>query len=98
ANAATETTSSDQNQLGRIAGGVGAVQSGQDVLRALEMICEYYRRTEPSSPVPLLLRRAQRLVDKDFMQILNELTPEAIRSLKVIVGEDSSAAANVKQA
>jgi type VI secretion system protein ImpA len=92
ADGTAEAAGNDPNQLERTAAGIGAVQSGRDVLRALEMICEYYRRTEPSSPIPLLLRRAQRLVDKDFMQILNELTPSALDSLKVIVGEDSTAA------
>src|ERR1700730_1196447 len=93
-NAAAQTISNDQNQLGGTAAGGGAVQSGQDVLRALDIICDYYRRAEPSSPIPLLLRRAQRLVDKDFMQILNELTPDALGPLKVIVGEDSSTSAS----
>jgi len=90
-NAPGQTMTNDQNQLGGSTGG-GAVRSGQDVLRALDIICEYYRRAEPSSPIPLLLRRAQRLVDKDFVQILNELTPDALGPLKVIVGEDSGAA------
>ncbi|HEY5707599.1 MAG TPA: type VI secretion system protein TssA [Terrimicrobiaceae bacterium] len=64
----------------------GAIRSRQDVLRALERICQYYARTEPSSPLPLLLRRAQRLVDMNFLQIIDELTPEARTHLETIVG------------
>jgi type VI secretion system protein ImpA len=55
------------------------------------MLCDYYRSVEPSSPIPLLLRRAQRLVDKDFMQIISQLTPDAIASLRIIIGEEPAA-------
>ncbi|MFZ0708936.1 MAG: type VI secretion system protein TssA, partial [Terrimicrobiaceae bacterium] len=46
-----------------------AIRSREDVIRALERICQYYARNEPSSPLPFLLRRAQRLVEMDFLQI-----------------------------
>ena len=64
----------------------GAVQTRQDVLAAMEEICSYYSRNEPSSPVPFLLRRAQRLAEMDFMQIVNELSPEALAQLRHITG------------
>ena len=64
----------------------GAIQGRADVLRALELICAYYREHEPSSPVPLILQRAQRLVDKDFMAIVSDLTPDALSHLQVITG------------
>ncbi len=64
----------------------GAIRSRQDVVRALDRICQYYARTEPSSPLPFLLRRAQRLVEMDFLQIIDELTPEARAHLETIVG------------
>ena len=64
----------------------GAIQTRADVIRALGLICDYYRDNEPSSPVPLILQRAQRLVDKDFMTILTDLTPDALTQLQVITG------------
>lgn len=64
----------------------GAIQNRADVLRALELICAYYRQHEPSSPVPLILQRAQRLVDKDFLSIVTDLTPDALAHLQVITG------------
>src|SRR6266513_2658313 len=70
---------------GRLTGD-GTVQSRQDVLRLLERICEYYERTEPSSPLPLLLRRAQRMAEMDFLQIVDELTPAMRAQLEPIVG------------
>jgi type VI secretion system protein ImpA len=67
----------------------GRIESPADVLKALESICEYYRQKEPSSPVPLILERAQRLVDKNFTEILNELTPDALKQLQMITGQKS---------
>jgi len=64
----------------------GAVQSPEDVLRVLDRICEYYERTEPSSPVPLLLRRAKKLVRKSFFEIIQDLSPDSLRQIEVISG------------
>ena len=64
----------------------GTVQTRTDVIKALDLICDYYRNNEPSSPVPLILQRAQRLVDKDFMSIVTDLTPDAVAQLQVITG------------
>lgn len=65
----------------------GEIQSREDVLRAMEQICEYYRVAEPGNPVPLLLRRAQRLVDKDFMTIMEDLVPDSLAQLAHITGQ-----------
>jgi type VI secretion system protein ImpA len=64
----------------------GAIQTRGDVIKALDLICDYYRENEPSSPVPLILQRAQRLVNKDFMTIMTDLTPDALKQLQVITG------------
>jgi type VI secretion system protein ImpA len=52
-------------------------------LRSLDAICAYYERTEPSSPVLPLLRRAQQLVGKNFTEILQELAPDTIAQIKL---------------
>ena len=65
----------------------GDISSRDDVVRILDKICEYFRRNEPSSPVPLLLQRAKRLVAKDFMDILKDLTPEAVAKMETIGGK-----------
>jgi type VI secretion system protein ImpA len=62
------------------------IQTRADVLKWLGLICDYYRDNEPSSPVPLILQRAQRLVDKDFMTIMTDLTPDALKQLHLITG------------
>lgn len=64
----------------------GEIRNRSDVLATLDRICDYYARSEPSSPIPMLLQRAKRLVDKDFMEILRDLTPAAVAEAEVIVG------------
>lgn len=68
-------------------GGSKGIASRNDVVTALEEICRYYQQNEPSSPVPLLLRRAQRLAKMDFVAALNELLPDAVGQLKTIAGQ-----------
>lgn len=66
----------------------GTIRSREDVVQMLDKICEFYQRTEPSSPVPMLLRRAQRLAGKDFIEIVRDLSPDALNALKIIAGEE----------
>jgi type VI secretion system protein ImpA len=65
----------------------GEIRSRDDVLRLLEKICQFYARFEPSSPVPLVLKRAARLAEMDFMQIMQDLSPDAISQIRTITGE-----------
>jgi type VI secretion system protein ImpA len=51
------------------------VLSRADVVRELDRLCAYYESHEPSSPVPLLLNRARRLVCMQFVDIVRELAP-----------------------
>lgn len=71
------------------AGRSGPIRSREDVVRAIDRICEYYQRNEPSSPVPLLLRRARRLVAKEFMEILRDMVPDGVTQAETIAGEHS---------
>jgi type VI secretion system protein ImpA len=66
----------------------GRIETPQDVMRRLDEICEYYARCEPSSPVPLLLRRAQRLVGKNFLDLLKDLAPGGVSEMEVISGSN----------
>jgi type VI secretion system protein ImpA len=65
----------------------GEIRSRKDVLTLLQKICLYYDRIEPSSPVPLMLKRAARLAEMDFMQIIEDLSPDAIAQVRIITGE-----------
>jgi len=57
---------------------VGAIRSRDDAIRALEAAAEFFRRNEPSSPVPMFLDRAKRLVSKDFLEVLADVAPDAL--------------------
>ena len=65
----------------------GRIENSQDVIRRLDDICDYYARCEPSSPIPLLLRRAQRLVGLSFVDLMKDLAPGGMSELQVISGE-----------
>lgn len=68
----------------------GTIQSREDVVRALDRICEFYARTEPSSPVPMLLQRARRLVDKSFLEVLRDLVPDGLNQAMIFQGPEQS--------
>lgn len=64
----------------------GSVESRQQVLQALDLVCSYYSKHEPSSPVPLLVQRVRRLVELDFLGIIADLTPEALDKMRSVAG------------
>ncbi len=68
---------------------VGELRTRDDIVRMIDKICDYYDRYEPSSPVPLLLKRAQRLVTKDFLSILEDMAPDGVSQAKLISGVDA---------
>lgn len=67
----------------------GSVKGPTDVLLLIGKICEYYERHEPSSPIPILLRRAERLVGKSFIEVVRDLSPDALSQLKMVAGVDT---------
>ena len=70
---------------------VGEITSREDVVRTLDKICDYYRRYEPSSPVPFMLQRTKKLVSMDFMEILHHLTPSGTEQADLIFGIEPAA-------
>ncbi len=67
-------------------GGSGTVNNQQDVKNTLDRIIAYYARSEPSSPVPMLLERAKRMVGADFLTIIKEMAPDGIQNVHLIGG------------
>ena len=67
------------------AASLAEVTTRADALRLLDLACQYYRRYEPSSPLPLLVERARSLADKDFIDILRELAPDGLMQAQMIV-------------
>lgn len=70
------------------ASGTGAINSSTDVANALDKIISYYQRHEPSSPVPVLLTRAKRLVSADFLTIMKDMAPQGVDQVRQIGGID----------
>lgn len=68
----------------------GEIRSREDVVRILDRITEYYNKNEPSSPVPLLLQRAKRLVSADFMAILKDIASDGARQADLLLGSNTS--------
>jgi len=66
--------------------GVGSIATRRDVQKAIEKICDYYKKNEPSSPVPAILMRAHRLVMADFETILQDLAPEGLEKYRMVAG------------
>jgi type VI secretion system protein ImpA len=90
ASAAPAEAAPAQEASGRQSANAGgpptSVESRQQVVQALDLICNYYARYEPSSPVPLLLQRARRLVDSDFLGIVADLSPETLDKVRAAAG------------
>ncbi|MEO1527599.1 MAG: type VI secretion system protein TssA, partial [Planctomycetota bacterium] len=51
----------------------GKIATRQQAIKALEDVCDFYDINEPSSPLPLLIRRAQRLASASFLDILRDV-------------------------
>jgi type VI secretion system protein ImpA len=83
AQASTESSSGDVVSTQRVA---GMIRSRQDAVRALEAVVDYFRRNEPSSPVPLVVERAKRMVSMDFLEVLADLAPEALEQARKATG------------
>ena len=64
----------------------GAVRSREDVVRLIDSICEYYRQVEPSSPVPYLLRRAQKIALMNFVESMQELNLATVDAMRPSMG------------
>ena len=62
------------------------INSRKDVIRVLDQICSYYDQNEPASPVPLLLKRARKLVEKNFIEIVEDLVPDSAAQIKKLIG------------
>lgn len=67
----------------------GPIQSREDVIRTLDQVCDWYAKYEPASPVPLLLQRAKRLVNKNFLEAVQDLTPSGLTEIQTIAGVES---------
>jgi type VI secretion system protein ImpA len=64
----------------------GAIRSRDDVVRSLDRISQYYSAHEPSSPIPLLMERAKRLVHANFVDLVKDLAPAGVSEIENLRG------------
>ena len=83
-----ESSSSSSSRGRRRESGPGSVNSRQDAVKAIQLVCAYLERSEPTNPAQLLLRRAERLIEKNFLELLRELAPNALAEVAAIMGVD----------
>ncbi|WP_422011686.1 type VI secretion system protein TssA [Roseateles sp.] len=69
-------------------GGLGSIESRADAVRAIDLVCAYLEKNEPTNPAANLLRRAQRLIDRNFLQLVREFAPEAVGEVARMLGVD----------
>lgn len=64
----------------------GEVRSREDALRLLDKVCDYLERNEPANPAPLLIKRAKRLMNMNFLDILEDMAPDSVSNVQMIAG------------
>jgi hypothetical protein len=60
-------------------------QSRTDVITALDAISRFFQENEPTSPVPLMLKRVRAWVNMDFFQLLDEIAPSALEDARQLL-------------
>jgi len=68
----------------------GEINSREDVVRVLDKIVSYYERAEPSSPIPLLIKRSKRLVSASFMDIVKDIASDGLSQVENLRGKDEN--------
>jgi type VI secretion system protein ImpA len=95
-----ENSSSDENQAdgdasqssfssnsgGATQAGFGVLRNRDDAKRLLDQVAQFILKTEPGNPAPLLIERAKRLIGASFLDIINDLAPDAMNTVKQISG------------
>lgn len=86
ADTSSEDGAASTSSGGNLRGTPGSLQTREDVVRSLDRACEWLERHEPTNPAPLLIRRAQRLMGKSFLDIIRDLAPAGIDQIENIAG------------
>ncbi len=60
--------------------------SRAEVTRCIDLIIDFYDRTEPSSPIPHLARRIKRMVPMNFLELMEDLAPSGLKEFRLLAG------------
>lgn len=64
----------------------GTINSREDAIRMLERVSDWIERNEPTNPAPLFIKRAQRLMTKNFLEIIRDLMPDGVGQIEKLAG------------
>ena len=64
----------------------GGLASRADAVRILQQVAEFLRKAEPSSPAPMFVDRAIKLLQMDFNAIVRELMPDSKDRIEMLGG------------
>lgn len=67
-----------------------AIASREDAGRALDRIAAWLEANEPGHPAPLLIRRAQRLLAMDFLEIIQDIAPDGLGQVQRLAGSTTT--------
>jgi type VI secretion system protein ImpA len=74
-------------QAGAEGGPRGALNSREDVIRALDAVIGYYQRKEPSSPLLPILERAKTWVPMTFLDLLADIAPDSLGEARRVLSQ-----------
>jgi type VI secretion system protein ImpA len=84
----SESTSIISSHRAPVGNGPFVITRREDVIEGLDKIIAWLERNEPSSPLPMLLKRAKRLSTMSFMDILRDISPDGVTQAEVLVGPE----------
>ncbi|KQP22438.1 type VI secretion system protein TssA [Pseudorhodoferax sp. Leaf267] len=64
----------------------GSIQSREDAIRMLQRVSDWIESNEPTNPAPLFIKRAQRLMTKNFLEIIRDLMPDGVGQIEKLAG------------
>jgi type VI secretion system ImpA family protein len=90
---AAKEEAGDEDTTEVVAAGDGSIKlaafrpaNRADALLLLRKGAEYFQRQEPNSPIPLLVNRALRFSEMSFVDLLEDIVPDALSQGKKILG------------
>lgn len=75
---------------GGMAATAGDIRSRKDAIRQLELVCRYLEQHEPTNPAPLLIRRAIKVMEMRFMDIVRHMAPDGLNQAMFIADAEPS--------
>jgi type VI secretion system protein ImpA len=66
----------------------GLIRSPADAAAGLAAVAQYFSRFEPSNPALLLVRQAEQLMGKSFLEVIRILVPTHVDQAAILLGKD----------